>query len=197
MSNVAVRNIVGFICLMTLASAAAAGPRSIVPGHSIGKITLGETGDRVDKTLGPSSDGDGASGHFWEFWRKKGNSPHETDIYTERDEGGLHTYVKQIRITSPYFVTANGISTRSTLAEIRRAYQNARMTATYVPNPLGKVRVYDDVRRGIAFDIAPDGCCLGIFVHPRDSSVSQIYSPFDGMCTAIQITMPARRKTKA
>lgn len=52
MSNIASHNFVGLIFLMTLASAAVAGPHDIVPGHSIGQIMLGETGGHVDKTLG-------------------------------------------------------------------------------------------------------------------------------------------------
>ena len=166
--------------------APALNPRLIAPGVGIGHIHLGEDADRATRSLGPQQDGDGAMGHFWGTWysRDKDKRRTELDVYSVRVGDGSRTLVEQVRVTSPYFRTAEGVGTVSTLAQIRRAFPALRAVSLHAPSgERSRTVMYDDRMRGIAFEFArssrhvtSDVRCMAVLVHPRGKSATDEYS---------------------
>jgi hypothetical protein len=71
--------------------------------------------------------------------------------------------IDEVRVTSPWFHTRSGLSTASTLAQIRRAFPRLRREPP--DRTVGKTMIYDDSKRGIAFEFprnSPLARCIGI-----------------------------------
>lgn len=145
----------------------------IVPGHSIGRTALGPNGSAELKLLPPPAANDNGMNQNYNVWisRKAGRT--DTLFIHDTNNGALDNVkptngatIDTIRITSPQFHTQDGISTRSTLAEVRRRFPNARADK-FTP------QVYDDLRHGIAFEftqpINPASRCRAISVQSPGS----------------------------
>jgi hypothetical protein len=78
--------------------------------------------------------------------------------------------IELIRVTGKYFRTANGISTGSTLEQIRKAFPDAAPLVD-VPN------IYDDLKEGIAFEFSnepsSDSPCIAIMCIHRAKAMSR------------------------
>ncbi len=146
---------------------------AIVPGKRIGGVELGENFEGTVKTLGEPDSGDAGMGHVWGWWFSRGDSAarHSLGIYASFNDSATGHFVRQIAVTSPVFVTADGISTNSTLGDILRVYTGARAVASYTSATGDTVYLYDDQPKGIAFDVirvggdSAAGKCLSILVH--------------------------------
>jgi hypothetical protein len=150
------------------------GKNDIVPGSRVGGVKIGEEMGKVVEALGEPDSSDAAMGHMWSWWisHKNDAARQELGIYASFDNDATGHYVRQIRLTSPYFVTSNGISTRSSLADILRAFKDARAVAKYSsPERGGTIYLYDDKMQGIAFEVfqgesdPASGRCIAIVVH--------------------------------
>lgn len=154
-----------------------AGPTAkelITPGKSIGSIVLGQTQQSVLAELGTPDSGDAAMGHSWTTWLSKDGGKNELNIFSGLGpDGKIH--VRHIRVTSPFFKTEKGISTKNLLKEILVAYPDARKLKSK-----NGIEVYDDVARGIAFEVfKKNGVCRAITVHPAGEKVTNEYIPLD------------------
>ncbi len=131
---------------MAAAATAATQSRGIEPGNRIGKIWLGMTRKAVHAKLG-QPDGiylfaSGVTGDYWSSSRA-GDSLHIS--YSAGK-------VFQIEATSNSFSTPEGLTTQSSLAEVRKAYGNLRQTSYFRDNTNGTVvNYYEVTRRGITF----------------------------------------------
>jgi hypothetical protein len=104
----------------------------IDPGVRIGQVRIGEKLETVHHVLGKPSVQDAAmGGKLTEVWRyglgnKAGGRKAELAVLFQGPGAGgdprKPTVVVQIRVTSPYFKTASGISVNSSLAEIKKTY---------------------------------------------------------------------------
>jgi len=161
----------------------------IVPGGRVGKVFVGESSDDVHKDLGRPDSSDFAMSHGLETWISAANGvTNQLEIYSVRDfsRQGEPLTVKHIRVTSPAFSTSNGISTGSTLSEIQSSFKGARAVAYYMSGDGGRVYVYDDVKHGIAFEVArgkgnlsaTKSRCVAIVVHARGEKSVNEYLPF-------------------
>lgn len=94
----------------------------IVPGKSIGQTKLNENAKIVFEKLGKPDNDDAAMGKSLSTWYAHHNpSGYQTQIFCSRYSGNPDetvTHVIQIRVTSPYFKTANSIGVGSTLKQI-------------------------------------------------------------------------------
>ena len=140
----------------------------IVPGLSIGQAKIGESIDAVLKRFGPSDPelSDAAMGHYWSAW-KKGNKI--LAIYSTRTPEDTIT-TRIIHVNSPAFKLSSGIHVGSSWTTIHRAYPQLKR----VIFDEQRVAVWDDVKRGIGFDIAK-GKCIGIAVHQRGEALGSEY----------------------
>jgi hypothetical protein len=156
---------------------------AIVPGKRIGGVELGENFEDVAKSLGAPDSGDAGMGHVWGWWFSRSDSAarHSLGIYASFNDSATGHFVRQIAVTSPVFVTADGISTKSTLGDILRVYTKARAVATYTSDTGDTIYLYDDQTRGIAFDVtrgggdSASGKCISILVHMPGISAAGEY----------------------
>ena len=163
------------VCLTASVSAAPADRFLIVPGHSIGHIVLGPNGAAELKHLPPADAGDAAMIQSSRVWVSKTSGHTDTlFVHTVANAAMGDTPVKPtdgvtinaIRITSRQFHIQSGISTASTLAQVRRRFPDAHANH-FTP------QIYDDARHGISFEFAqpvrPASRCIGIVVYPPSS----------------------------
>lgn len=149
----------------------------IVPGKSIGQTSLGGNADSLIQKLGKPDKGDAAMGAQMMTWyARHDTSGYLTTVYSHRNMGGkdeIISRIKQIRITSPAFKTADHIGVGSTLSNLQKCYQ---LKAGTVPG--GKdasLKLYDDVTAGIAFEVDASGACKAVIIHaPRDSAATYL-----------------------
>jgi hypothetical protein len=150
----------------------------IIPGKAIGQTILGEDAANVFKRLGKPDAGDAAMGKALSIWYVGHDTTgYQTMIYTARQMGTQDDVarVKQIRVTSPWFMTAEGIHNGSTLQQISKLYE-VKKSATFTL----KKEAYTIYRsdKGIAFEVGPQDVCKGIVVFDAASQPGQMYLPF-------------------
>lgn len=153
----------------------------IVPGESVGKTNIGADAASLENTLGKADASDAAMGKAWLTWngkRDEHNNATTLNIYiTYKDSTMMEKTVQQIRTTSSYFSTSNGVHVYSSLADIINQFPNSKKLAHY--NDDGReIIIYDDRQNGIAFEIAmanEQQICTGIIVHKKKEAVTNIY----------------------
>lgn len=136
----------------------------IVPGESVGPIRLNEADSTVLDNLGEPDYSDAAMGKAVLAWYMTGDSPaYPISIFTARDMGNDETArIKQVRITSPYYTTSEGLCASSSLAQIAAQY-NTEQVETYAKN--GEQYAVLDTKQGIAFEVNPNDSCVAIIVY--------------------------------
>jgi hypothetical protein len=150
------------IAVALLSTVAFASPYSIVPGKQAGSLRIQSYPQGLPLTNPDYSDG--AMGQYTDMWvskeRDKAGWPTNTVVVRFTSNGflanaGPGETVTYVRITSPGFRDAHGLSTGSTLASIQRVYRHLK------PED-GKPGVLADDALGIGFD-------FGV-AHPSASS---------------------------
>jgi hypothetical protein len=173
----------GWLCLSFLPvgngnAQYAEGSASIAPGIGVGQMRIGERQDDVHRVLGTPKLSDAAmGGRLLEIWRsgpafdgRRQNGTEELEIYFRREGSDLSgpLTARQIRVTSPFFRTASGISVRSSFAEVSQEFSGLSIDeeVTYVLNggrSEKEIEMFVDRPRGIAFEFRsgaaadPDG----------------------------------------
>ena len=168
--KIAVFGLTAALGMATLPSAAAPDTSNlIIPGQSIGQTHLGSNGAFYLKKLAKPDAVDAGMSQTRQVWvSKKGQRTDTLFIHTVSN-GALNVQpiqgvtIDSIRVTSPWFHTSSGLSSGSTLAQIRHQFPNVR--------PLeGNQHLYDDAKQGIAFEFARNATaqspCIAIMVHP-------------------------------
>jgi dUTPase len=132
--------------LFLIAAAVAAQDFKIEPGRRIGKIELGASRAVVHQTLGkPSATYRAPGGMSGEVWMATTGN----DVRIVYRNGR----VVQIKATSSSFATPEGLTTKSSLAEVQQHYKNLVKISRFAHGSGGGlIDYYDDVRRGIAFE---------------------------------------------
>ena len=163
----------------------AAANDTIVPGKSIGHILLNERMDDVIRALGQPDSTDAAMGKSMSKWfskpSKKGadTAIHSIIVFATTNFGGKDeaSRVKHIRITSPFFKTAEGVGCGSTIAFIKMQYPTIKKAgASYTDRSGNTVLIYDDTNEGIAYEIDASTRCVGITVHARGQRAREVYN---------------------
>jgi hypothetical protein len=151
----------------------------VVPGQSLGNLRLGADAATLDN-LGPAAFGDAAMQKGWATWFGTGHPPAQLDVYTTMLPGqDTHKSVQVVRATSPYFRLANGLRNGSTLHQIQECYGQLPLATSYQLNA-GPRYLYDDVKRGIAFELdgkTSTSHCRALVVHLPGQAAAKIYLP--------------------
>lgn len=147
---------------------------SIVPGSSIAGTSLGPDGLQQLKKLGSPyriDRGMSQTRQVWKWSRPDGRL--ETFLIHTVNNGVIDAKpadgvsIDLIRTTITRFRTADGIRVGSTLDQIRKSFPNVGPVE-------GTPTIFDDLKRGIAFEFsdAPIGhsICIAIMVHPPGQS---------------------------
>jgi hypothetical protein len=150
----------------------------IVPGISVGEISIGEDVEQVGQKLGKPDAGDAAMGKAWGIWYSKdtsGEIKNEFAVYSSyRDTSMKVKDVKQIRITSNQFKTQDGFSVERTLIDTQMKFPGIERTSTYLNENKDSVVIYDSKKEGIGFEFI-NGKSIALTVHAKDQAVNGTY----------------------
>jgi hypothetical protein len=148
-----------------------------VPGRSLGNLKLGADVATL-APYGPADYSDAAMQKAWATWYGTGHPAAQLDVYSTMIPGqDTHKSVQVVRATSPYFRLANGLRNGSTLHQIQECYGQLPLASSYQLKA-GTRYLYDDVKRGIAFELdgkTSTSVCRALVVHLPGQSVNKIY----------------------
>lgn len=143
----------------------------IIPGKQVGTLYLGQDMKEILAELGPANDGDAAMGSALAIWNKDSISV----FSSYRDSNMVIKAAKQIAVGSSAYSTADHIHTGIQLAQLVHLRPELKLSALYVNEKSSDtLKILDDVKAGIAFDIEK-GLCSRIVVHPKNKSVQSTY----------------------
>ena len=149
----------------------------VVPGRSLGGLKLGADVATM-ASYGPAAYGDNAMQKGWATWFGTGHPPAQLDVYSTLVPGqDTHKSVQVVRATSPYFRLANGLRNGSTLHQVQECYGQLPLASTYQLKA-GPRYLYDDVKRGIAFELdgkTSTSHCQALIVHLPGQPVAKLY----------------------
>ena len=144
---------------------------TIVPGSSIAGVSLGPNGLQELKKLGKpyrTNRGMSQTRQVWKWSRPEGRL--DTFFVHTVNNGVIDAKpadgvtIDLIRSTVARFKTSGGIGVSSTLDEIRKNFPDVAPVD-------GTPTIFDDLKRGIAFEFssAPIGhsVCIAVMVHPQ------------------------------
>lgn len=147
----------------------------IMPGESIGHVKLEMPANEL-ASLGKPDAGDAAMMKAWRIWygRKKDgtvDSAAVLAVFTAMRTQDTQ-YVKEIRVTSRRFRTAEKVGAGSTMTAIKKAYPGLKLVKVYASkNKSRRIEVYDDEKLGIAFETANGrsrrALCSMVVVHTK------------------------------
>ena len=159
----------------------------IVAGQGIGLTGIGQKSSELGATLGKPDDGDAAMGKSLSTWYSKTNPGYKTQVFSviQYGENEDQPRVKSIRVNNPFFETATGLKAGSTWAAIEKEYPGLLLIGSY-KSTAGEVKVFDDIVRGIAFEINEQDTCVGICVHTREEKGFLQYLPFENNFTPVE-----------
>jgi hypothetical protein len=155
---------------------------TIVPGKNIGKIEIGMSDTTLEPLLGKPDASDAAMGKAWLTWYGKKPDEHnnktQLNVYTSyRDTTMRDKSVQQIRTTSSFFKTAQGVHVYASLDDIKKVFPGIKRVQQSA-NDAKRFIMYDDVNNGIAFEIVNANgqqICRAIFIHVKGKGVRDIY----------------------
>lgn len=165
----------------TIITAEPASNKLIVEGRSVGNVEIGMDDSKLE-VFGKPDMSDAAMGKAWLTWYGKKPDEHnnktQLNVYTTYKDTSMRSKtVQQIRTTSSFFETANGLHVYSAFNEIQEKFPKLKKAATYTDEGRDIV-LYDAQPQGIAFEIAMTNdqqICTGIIVHKPGVKVTQVY----------------------
>lgn len=150
----------------------------IVPGRSVGEISLGGDVESVGKILGKPDAGDAAMGKAWGIWYSNDSTAGMRDeiaVYSSYKDTSMRTKdVKQIRITSGKFKTQDGFTTGQSESDTKLKFPGMEKVSVYLNENKDTVMVYDAIQDGIGFEFLK-GKSIALTVHPMNQSVNATY----------------------
>jgi hypothetical protein len=155
----------------------------VVPGKSVGRIRIGESGENLSAMLGKPQLGDAAMCKSWSRW-EWGNPQYVVEVFESCDhQQDMKKTVQQIRFSGLPFETQEGISLKSTFAQIEEHFRGLTAAATYKDKSTGQeIIIMDQVQQGIAFVLDaqgkqpdPRGECHMIIIHTPGKKAIDTY----------------------
>ena len=149
----------------------------VVPGRSLGHVRIGPHLASLN-ALGTAQYGDAAMQKSWSTWIGTGGG--RIDVRIANDAAGTEHEQRRIhvvRATSSRFHLTNGIHPGSPARKLKSAYPAAKIKASYT-SPSGKVAVWDDVKRGLGWEVAPNGRVLALIVHDAGDESADVVIPY-------------------
>lgn len=143
----------------------------LIPGQSAGPFELGASDSLLYKRLGKPDFSNAGMGKAVLMWDTDTNTFYPLSVFTSRDMGNDETArIQQIRITSPYFETQEGIQIGDTLSKISATYPKLLRKVETYPGNGGTYTIYD-TDEGIAFELDPADRCVAIIIHKAGVSI--------------------------
>jgi len=166
----------------------AAANDTIVPGKSIGNIRLNETTAEVMAAMGNPDSSNSPAGTIMRWFSAPTGKGTDTSMNSitlyapgKSTAKGEEGKVKSIRVTSPYYKTAEKVSCGSTLTFIKMHYPSLKNSTLAFKDKTGsQVLIYDAVNDGITFEINEATKCAGITIHEPGKKASETYMSIYG-----------------
>lgn len=150
----------------------------VVAGRSVGEIVIGADMEQVGQKLGKADAGDAAMGKAWGIWYgndSTGGQKNEIAVYSAyRDTSMRVKEVKQIRVTSDKFKTADGFTLGNTLSALQSKFPDLKQVTGYLNAQKDTVLVYDSKKSGISFEFLK-GKSVALTVHAENIPVNSTY----------------------
>ncbi len=145
----------------------------VIPGQSLGKITLNEDATPLIDRLGQPDSGDAAMGKAVMVWDDfEGNL---LTLYTTRQMGVEEfSRIKAIRSLSSEYKTEDNLGVNTPLSELKRYY---RLDYAGKFAFEGKHYILYSTPKGIAFEVGMNQKCHGVLIYPVSSSPEETYLP--------------------
>ncbi|WP_199140755.1 hypothetical protein [Pedobacter sp. ASV12] len=153
----------------------------IIAGQQIGELHLNQDATEVAKLLGKPNAGDAAMGKAWGIWYDKGDSSIVNyAVYTTYSDSTMRTKsVQQLRTRSPLYKTAAGLGVRSDFSMLHNVYPALQKLDSYRHTKTkDTLTIYDDVQKGIAFELV-NNSCVAVIVHPVHKKSNETYLTYD------------------
>lgn len=127
----------------------------ISPGKGIGQLRIDARMADAYRILGKPDSGDNAMGSSLAVWYAdhKANG-YATSVFGSHKYGAKNEqviYIKKIMVNSPWFKTAEGLGTGSSIERIKKQYAVKKGESFKVKNKT--IHVYSDLVNGITFEV--------------------------------------------
>lgn len=147
----------------------------IVAGKRIGHISIGEPMENLITALGkPDSSDAGMGAQQFTWFSDNDTHGYRTDVYGHANFNGKDDNVRPVKlisVSSPMFKTSKGIGVNADYNTIKNNY-TIKHVATYAA---AATKIFDDVARGIGFEMDKNDKCVAVLVHaPGDSVAARI-----------------------
>lgn len=148
----------------------------IVPGKSMGKISLGMSQEKALEILGKPDATNAGAGTVVYTWKGK-TKPYKSEVNVVTGYAGTDMkkrVVKLIRTTSMYFHTKEGASAEKDLAEVKKLFRGLSFVKTYQSaNHQVKTDLYASKSKGIVFECLnyDKKICVGVQVLSPSSEI--------------------------
>lgn len=142
---------------------------AIYAGEGIAELALNNSFDEALKIMGEPSTVDTSKKIASLLWngQKRDTSQYYTTALLNNSTKDQRK-IKQIRTNSPMFKTRTQISCGSTLDYIKTQYPALKKAnETYLDHEERPISIYDEVKKGIAFEINENGKCVLVSVHVK------------------------------
>lgn len=172
-------------CVMAVLAAAQNRDAPAVPGQKVGPVRLGSVLPARLRGQKPWAE---------LVVRTPSGKSSWVSVYSAAGHGASPV-VRAVRIASPEWKLAGGISTATSIAQIRRAFRTLRLVATYRNPYFGEVAVWEAPAQGIAFDFSsgtspsnPNKCLVITVFQPHNLIPALLADP------SLKPTMQLRRR---
>jgi len=153
----------------------------VMPGQSLGRFKLDQEVEQAQlfNILGEADSADAAMCKSWSMWYLDKKSPKkELDVYAVCDaKVDMRKTIQIIRLKNVDFTTEKGISSSSTLSQLKAAYPEAESTEYVETETSMKTILFDDIASGIAFETTNDQI-TSVAIHQAGKKITETYLPF-------------------
>jgi len=155
----------------------------VIPGKSIGTISIKQDMQLVSQALGEPDAGDAAMGKAWGIWYDTDSADQqrtEMAIYSSYKDSSMTSHdVKQIRTTAKRFKTEAGLGVGSTYADFKNAYPDLALEAQYSnQSSPDTIKVYDSKQKGISVEFIGN-TSTAITVHEIGKAANETYFTYN------------------
>ncbi len=147
----------------------------LVPGQSAGKISINTDANEAMALLGKPDAGDSAMQKSVAIWYKDHDpKSYVTAIYSMRSTTTENPplVIQQVRVTSPGFMTQEGVGITSSLETIKSKYSLSQLDNIEAG---GKKYAMYDSTKGISFEIDDKGVCTAVIIHKGGEALKGTY----------------------
>lgn len=153
----------------------------VIAGKSLGRFELNQEVEQAQlfDILGKADSADAAMCKSWSMWYLDKNSPKkELDVYATCDpKVDMRKTIQILRLSNVDFTTDKGISSTSTLNELKIAYPAAQSIEDIETSSSIKITLIDDIASGIAFEIS-NNQITSVAIHTPGEKITDTYLPF-------------------